>query len=124
MDDPRLASSRLHADVDRLSAQADLSWPREAKALAALGLADGMAILEVGSGPGFITARLLDALPHCTITAVELDPRMCSIARTRLADHLGRRLRIEQMSILNTDLADERFDFAIARYVFQHLSAP
>jgi ubiquinone/menaquinone biosynthesis C-methylase UbiE len=123
MDDPRLASSRLHADVDRLRAQAGLSWPREARALAQLGLHDGMSILEVGSGPGFITELLLEGLPHATITSVELDPTMCELARTRLAAHLGQRLEIVQTSILYTDLAGERFDFALARFVFQHLAA-
>ncbi len=124
MDDPRLASSRLHADVDRLRAQVGLSWTREASQLTRLGLQDGMSILEVGSGPGFITERLLEALPHCTVTAVELDPNMCDVARTRLAGYLEERLEIVQTSILSTDLLEDSFDFALARYVFQHLSAP
>src|SRR6266852_3277628 len=81
MNDPRLTSSRLHADVERLRAQVELSWAREAIELARLGLRDGMSILEVGSGPGFITEKLLDALPQCTVTAVELDPTMCAVAR-------------------------------------------
>src|SRR5712691_745235 len=98
MDDPRLASSRLHSDVDRLRAQAILSWPREARALAQLGLQDGMSIVEVGSGPGFITERLLDDLPHSSVTAVELDPSMCDVARSRLAHYLGDRLEIVQTS--------------------------
>jgi ubiquinone/menaquinone biosynthesis C-methylase UbiE len=122
--DPRLASSRLHADVERLRAQAELSWSREAKALARLGLCDGMSILEVGSGPGFITERLLEALPHSTVTSVELDPNMCEFARTQLAAYLGERLEIVQTSILYTDLPEESFDFGLARFVLQHLSAP
>jgi len=122
--DPRLASSRLHADVERLRAQAELSWPREARALAQLGLNDGLSILEVGSGPGFITERLLEALPHCTVTSVELDPNMCDFARTQLAGYLGERLQIVQTSILYTDLPDDSFDFALARFVLQHVSAP
>jgi len=122
--DPRLASSRLHADFERLRAQAELSWPREARALARLGLNDGLSILEVGSGPGFITERLLEALPHCTVTSVELDPNMCDFARTQLAGYLGERLQIVQTSILYTDLPDDSFDFALARFVLQHVSAP
>jgi ubiquinone/menaquinone biosynthesis C-methylase UbiE len=122
--DPRLASSRLHADVERLRAQAELSWPREARALAQLGLQDGMSILEVGSGPGFITERLLEALPHCTVTSVELDPNMCDLGRSRLGGYLGERLQIVQTSILYTDFPEDSFDFAIARFVLQHLAAP
>jgi ubiquinone/menaquinone biosynthesis C-methylase UbiE len=122
--DPRLASSRLHADVERLRAQVELSWSREATALAQLGLQDGMSILEVGSGPGFITERLLEALPQCTVTSVELDPNMCDLARSRLAGYLGERLQIVQTSILYTDFPEDDFDFAIARFVLQHLAAP
>jgi ubiquinone/menaquinone biosynthesis C-methylase UbiE len=124
-DDPRLASARLHADVERLRAQAELSWPREAAALAQLGLRDGMSILEVGSGPGFITGFLLEALPRCTVTSVELDPNMCDFARGHLAAYLEeQRLQIAHASILSTDLADESFDFALARLVMQHVAAP
>jgi SAM-dependent methyltransferase len=124
MDDPRLASSRLHDDVGRLKAQVGLSWSKEAKALCQIGLRDGMSILEVGSGPGFITELLLTDLPHCTVTAVELDPRMCEVARGQLAEQPGDRFEIVQSSILMTDLPDDSFDFALARFVFQHLSAP
>lgn len=124
MDDPRLASSRLHAGVERLRAQAVLSWPKEATALARLGLRDGMSILEVGSGPGFITDLLLTCLPHCTVTAVELDPEMCEFAQRHLAQHRADRFEVVQASILMTDLPDNTFDFALARFVFQHLSAP
>jgi ubiquinone/menaquinone biosynthesis C-methylase UbiE len=124
MDDPRLASSRLHDDVGRLKAQVGLSWSKEAKALGQIGLRDGMSILEVGSGPGFITELLLTGLPHCTVTAVELDPRMCEVARGQLAQQPGDRFEIVQSSILMTDLPDDSFDFALARFVFQHLSAP
>jgi ubiquinone/menaquinone biosynthesis C-methylase UbiE len=124
MDDPRLASSRLHADVERLRAQAGLSWPKEMKALTQLGLRDGMSILEVGGGPGFITDLLLTGLPDSRVTSVELDPVMCDFARGHLADHLGKRFEIVQGSILMTDLPDDAFDFALVRFVVQHLSAP
>ena len=122
MDDPRVASARLHADVERLRAQAELSWPREFKALTQAGLRDGMTVLEVGSGPGFITEALLRDLPNSHVTALELDPAMHDRARERLPQN--DRVHIVQSSILFTDLPNDVFDFAIARYVFQHLPAP
>jgi ubiquinone/menaquinone biosynthesis C-methylase UbiE len=122
--DPRLASSLLHADIERLRAQATLSWPREARALAQLGMCDSASILEVGCGPGFVTEALLTDLPHSAVTAVDLDPAMCAHTRWRLADHLGTRLRVVETSILLTDLPADSFDFALARFVFQHLTAP
>lgn len=89
-----------------------------------MGLQDGMTILEAGSGPGFITEFLLDSLPRCSVTAVELDPNMCRLAHSRLADRYEERLDIVQTSILYTGLPDDSFDFAIARFVLQHLAAP
>jgi len=84
-----------------------------------------MSILEVGSGPGFITQRLLDEFPHATIVCVELDSEMATFARATLAPkYPAQRWHIVEASILNTDLEDDSVDFALARYVFQHLSAP
>jgi ubiquinone/menaquinone biosynthesis C-methylase UbiE len=124
MEHLHLASSRLHADVERLKAQVGLSWSKEVTALVQVGLRDRMSILEVGSGPGFITELLLTGLPNSTVTGVELDPRMCDVARAHLAAQFEERLEIRQASILMTDLPDNSFDFALARFVFQHLSAP
>src|SRR5579859_6011563 len=132
MEDARLASSRLHADVERLHAQVGLSWPKEVKVLVQAGLRDGMSILEVGSGPGFITESLLTGLPHCTVTAVELAPRMCDVARAQLANQPPDRFEIVQREVKRVvrqvrhqdRRLDDTFDFALARFVFQHLAAP
>ena len=124
MSDPRLASSHLHADVRRLEAQVQLSWSREAAALRRLGFTDGQAVLEVGCGPGFITERLLAEFAHSSVTAIELDPAMASLARARLQRDLGTRLEVVDASVSLTPFADAAFDGALARYVFQHLAAP
>jgi ubiquinone/menaquinone biosynthesis C-methylase UbiE len=124
VDDPRLASSRLHADTERLRAQALVSWPRELAALRRLGLRDAARILEVGSGPGFVTEQLLQALPSATVTAVELDPSMCAFAASHLTGYGRDRLEIVNASILQTDLPASGFDFALVRFVLQHVSAP
>jgi SAM-dependent methyltransferase len=42
-------------------------------ALSRFGLRDGMTVLELGSGPGFITGRLLRLVPTSLITCVEID---------------------------------------------------
>ena len=122
--DPRLASSRLHADADRLKAQVGLSWSKEAGGLARLGLRDGMSILEVGSGPGYFSELLLVGLPGSRLTAVELDPVMCGIAREHLGERFAGRCDVVESSILQLDVPSDTFDFAIARFVFQHLAAP
>ena len=112
------------SEFRRLEAQALLSWEQEAQLLNRLGLRDRMSVLELGSGPGFVTERLLSLVPGGTVTAVELDAELSQLAERRLAGVGGERLRSVRASILETGLPAESFDFAVARLVFQHLEAP
>jgi SAM-dependent methyltransferase len=112
-------------EVERLRQQALLAWPEEARQLKWFGLRDGMNILDVGSGPGFVSAQLLDMLPNSTVTGIELDPVMIEKSTSFLAPFLdNNRMTIVNGSLFNSGLPEASFDFAIARYVFQHLSDP
>lgn len=122
--DPRLRSSRLYADEERLRKQVALSWPREAEVLVRLGLADGMCLLDAGCGPGFVAEELLRLLPASPVVALDLDATMTSLAEARLGQQAAGRLIVLTGSALNIDLDDDSFDFAIARFLFQHLAAP
>lgn len=108
----------------RLHTQVLLSWKQEAHALTQFGLKDGMSILELGSGPGFVTEQLLLLLPSSTITTVEIAPFMVQQASHYLADKGIERVRLLEASVTNTDLPAESFDFSLARYLFQHLPDP
>ena len=111
-------------ELERLRAQALLSWDREARSLERFGLRDGMAVLDVGSGPGFVSGQLLDTFPDGTVTALEVDPVMVERAEKYLAGRYGERLRLAQGSLMSSDLPEASFDFALARLVFQHLPDP
>lgn len=112
------------AEIERLAAQARLGWEKEARILLQAGLKDGMSILELGSGPGFITQQLLELAPHSTITCLEVDRALLEQAQEYLPSPAKDRVRFVQGSVTNTPLADNRFDFAFARYLFQHLPDP
>jgi SAM-dependent methyltransferase len=45
----------------------------------------GAAVLELGSGPGFLARRILASLPHVAYTALDFSPAMHALAR----QHLG-----------------------------------
>lgn len=111
------------SELKRLQMQTLLSWEREARLLGWLGLQDGMQVLELGSGPGFVTRQLLDWLPGCHVTALDSDAEVLALAN-RYLEAEAERVTYVQASVTETGLPDNTFDFAIARYLFQHLSNP
>src|SRR5258708_994628 len=66
----------LDREMQRLRTQALRTWPQEARLLQWYGLRDGMSVLKLGSGPGFITEQLLALLPGGHVTTVENSPEM------------------------------------------------
>lgn len=122
-------ASEMHENVEkeiaRLREQALWGWDKEFRNLQWFGLQDGMPVLEVGSGPGFITEQLLRALPNSHITCVELDPDLIARAETYLQSKgLQGRYTIAHANLMRMDFPDNSFDFAFARLVFQHLRDP
>ena len=114
----------LEHETERLRIQTQLTWSKEARNLAWYGLHDGMSVLELGSGPGFVTEQLLGLLPSSGITAVDIAPEMIERAQRYLGVRGEGRLRFVQGNILTLDLPENTFDFAIARFLYQHLSDP
>jgi len=60
--DIRESHRDTNAEIERLAAQARLGWGKEAHTLSWFGLKNGMSLIELGSGPGFITESLLTLL--------------------------------------------------------------
>ncbi|NJR26183.1 MAG: methyltransferase domain-containing protein [Richelia sp. CSU_2_1] len=111
-------------EIQRLKAQVNLSWAKEARNLQRFGLADGMNVLEAGSGPGFFTEKLLELLPNSSIAALEIDTALQEKAVEYLQDKGGDRINYVRASVTDTGLNDNTFDFAIARLLFVHLPEP
>ena len=115
----------LDKEIERLRVQALAAWDKESRNLGWFGLRDGMSILEVGSGPGFVTEQLLALCPNSHVTCVEIDPDLIAPAEQYLQSRgLEGRYIIIQGDIMEMDLPDDAFDFAFARLVFQHLRDP
>lgn len=120
--DPRREAGGLTAEAARLEAQALLSWPEERRILARLVQGSRPRILEVGSGTGAITERLLADFPEAEITALEPDPDLLAVSARRLGARP--RLRQVQGSIAANTLPDGAYDLIVLRYVLQHLPDP
>ena len=112
------------AEIERLAAQARLGWEKEARTLSWFGLKDGMSLIELGSGPGFITELLLTLVPNSLITCLEIDPKLLKRAEQYLQNKAHHRVHFVEGSVMNIRLADNSFDFAYARLLFQHLPDP
>lgn len=114
----------LESELARLKVQLMLSWERELRLLRWLGLQDGMTILELGCGPGYVTEQLQQSFPNSTIVSLDVDSVMLERAAAYLQTQTERVPDMVAASILATSFSDNQFDFAIARYLFQHLPEP
>jgi ubiquinone/menaquinone biosynthesis C-methylase UbiE len=112
------------AEIERLAAQAHSGWDKESRTLSWFGLKDGMSVLELGSGPGFITEQLLTLVPTSPITCVEIDRTLLDQAEQHLRHKAKERVRFVEGSVMDTHLESDQFDFAYARLLFQHLRDP
>ena len=88
--DVSTAHQDREAEVARLAGQASLGWEKEAAGLESLGFRDGMSIVELGSGPGFITRLLLEHFPTAQVTCVEFDQSLIEDARRHLSKYADR----------------------------------
>lgn len=115
----------VNKEIERLGRQSLWGWEKESRNLALFGLRDGMRVLEVGSGPGFTTAHLLKQYPNLHITCVELDPVLARHAEGYLASqNYAGRYTIVVGDLMKMEQIVDKFDFAYARFVFQHLPDP
>ena len=112
----------LEQELRRLDAQVVRTWPKEARELHWLGLQDGMSVLEVGCGPGFWTEHLEQLVPTSPIVAIDADPG--AILYASLRREWRPTTSFVTASVLDSGLPEGHFDFAVARYVFQHLRNP
>lgn len=114
----------LDKELERLRAQALISWKQEARNFGWWGLTDNMSVLEMGNGPGFITEQLARLVPNGKVTAVEIDPVLIEKARAYLQSTGLTNWEINEGNVMSTGLPDNSFDFVYARYLFQHLPDP
>lgn len=112
------------SEIERLRLQAELTWEAEARVLQRMGMRDGIELLEIGCGPGFVTRKLTQMLEASTITALDPDPAMIARAAALLGAMTEDRVRLVGAPIEASGLPHNSFDFALARYVFQHLEDP
>ncbi|MEW1911114.1 methyltransferase domain-containing protein [Kitasatospora sp. NPDC085895] len=118
-DPARTTGGGLAAELDRLEAQAALSFAEELHLLRELGIAvPGGTVLELGAGPGAVTRRLRAALPADTaLVAADIDGEL-------LARAAGPGVTLLVADGADLPLEDGSVDFVLLRYVLQHVPDP
>jgi ubiquinone/menaquinone biosynthesis C-methylase UbiE len=111
-------------EIERLRVQASVAWTSEKRALEGAGLADGQEVVELGSGPGFVTGQILEAYPRVRVTSVDRDASLLEDAKSHLGGRGLERVTFVHGSADATGLPSDRFDFGFARLLFQHLPDP
>ncbi|MBO6016684.1 MAG: class I SAM-dependent methyltransferase [Oscillospiraceae bacterium] len=83
--------------------------------------AEGLRILEVGTGPGFFAILLREL--GCDVTAVDLTPAMLAAAKEN-AGPLAGEIRFLEMNAESLEFANESFDALISRNLTWNLPHP
>lgn len=117
-------AENVDIEINRLKSQVELFWDVELKRYIEYGLRDGMKVVELGSGPGFVTEKLLNEFPNISITGIEIDPILVKYSKEYLIEKKFSRFEVIEGSIMKTGLEENSYDFAITRLVLEHLPDP
>jgi SAM-dependent methyltransferase len=89
----------------------------------ALAAAPGDRVLDVGCGPGFYVAELLERVgPTGSVTGVDASPQTLALARRRTRDHGNVELHQADAAALPVD--DATFDAALSVQVLEYVADP
>jgi SAM-dependent methyltransferase len=87
-------------------------------------LAPGMSVLDVGCGPGTITADLAAVVSPGRVTAVEVTEQALDLARAEAQARGVTTIDFVVADVHDLDLADGSFDVVHAHQVLQHVADP
>lgn len=87
-------------------------------------LKPGMSLLDVGCGPGTITADLAELVAPGRVTAVEVTAGALALARAEAERRGVRNIEFVVADVHDLDFADGGFDVVHAHQVLQHVGDP
>jgi ubiquinone/menaquinone biosynthesis C-methylase UbiE len=98
-------------------------WQKPDEVVRALALAPGGVVCEIGGGPGYFSLRLARAVgPHGRVFAVDADPRMLDLLRTRMREQ-GVANVTPVLGLPDDPLVpDATFDVVLMVNAFHHVS--
>ena len=84
----------------------------------------GQSLLDVGCGPGTITADLAERVAPGTVTAVEVSAEVVAMAEEEVARRGIDNVRFAVSNVHALDFPDDSFDVVHAHQVLQHVADP
>ena len=117
LDDASFQTARLYQQSQAIRGM-------EASILRAAGLKPTHDVLEVGSGPGFVSDLLAELAPDGSLHAVEPSPTLSAQIQTHVRAQPARGLFVHQAFGNALPLDDAQVDFSYARFVLQHIPQP
>ena len=122
----QLGQFRDNADsLRRLKRQASVVITQELAQLEAAGLAPGGSIMDLGCGPGIVTAQIARHASPRRMVALDSNPVSLGETRAQIAAAGLQTVEVLQGNVYEMDAAAlGRFNFIYSRLVFQHLSNP
>ncbi len=110
-------------ELARLNFQAEVAWPIEQAALRRHGLNLDSSVLDVACGTGVITSQIAALLQCGSIVGVELNDSLLQKAQKRAVTPAAKNVSFQKGNVYSLDQTAP-FDFAYARFLFQHLDRP
>lgn len=87
-------------------------------------LSHGLKVLDVGSGPGTITADFAQLVAPGEVVGLDRAPEVVAAATALARERHLHNLSFETGDVYNLDFSDDSFDLAHAHQVLQHLTDP
>jgi ubiquinone/menaquinone biosynthesis C-methylase UbiE len=112
------------AEEVRLTTQARAALELELGHIRKLGIDPGATLIDVGCGPGLLSAPLSAMVPQGRLVGVDADPKLLDLARARAAAQGRENTRFVEAWADRMPLDNDLGDLAYARFLFQHLPHP
>ena len=113
-----------NAEETRLATQAQAALELELRHIRRLGIDPSATLVDVGCGPGLLSAPLAGMVPDGRVVGVDADPKLLDQARARAAAQARHNAGFVQAWADRMPLDSDMADLTYARFLFQHLPHP
>lgn len=112
------------AEEVRLTTQARAALELELGHIRTLGIDPAATLIDVGCGPGLLSAPLSAMVPQGRLVGVDADPKLLDLAEARARAQERDNVRFVEAWADKMPIESDTGDLAYARFLFQHLPHP